>query len=57
MWKPDRKRLIGRSRQRWSNCVKEDLKLLGIRDGETRASDREAWRGIVEEAMGLNGPE
>lgn len=54
--KPDRKRPIGRPRQRWSDRVNEDLKLLGIRDGETRALDREAWRGIVEVPMGLNGP-
>lgn len=26
-------------------------------DGETRALDREAWRGIAEAAMGLNGPD
>jgi len=34
MWKPDRKRPIGRPRQRWRDRVEEDLKLLGIRDGE-----------------------
>ena len=57
MWKPDRKRPIGRPRQRWSDRIKEDLKLLGIRDGENRALDREGWRGIVEAVMGLNDPE
>jgi len=52
MWKPDRKRPIGRPRQEWwSDRVGEDLKLLGIRDGETRASDREAWRCVVEVAI------
>jgi len=42
MWKPDRKRPIGRPRQLWSDRVKKDLKLIGFRDGETRALDREA---------------
>jgi len=34
MWKLYRKRPIGRPRQRWSDRVKEHLKLLGIRDRE-----------------------
>ncbi|KAL4084697.1 hypothetical protein QTP88_027621 [Uroleucon formosanum] len=34
MWKPNKKRPIGRPRQRWTDQVKEDLKLLGIREGE-----------------------
>jgi hypothetical protein len=42
MWKPDRKRPIGWPRQRWSNRVKKDLKLQGIRDGATRELDRKA---------------
>jgi len=55
MWKPDRTRPRGRPRQRWNDRVKENLKLLGIKDGERLAMDREAWREIVEAAMGLNG--
>lgn len=43
--------------QQWSVRVKENLKLLRIRDEGTSALDRETWRGIVEAAMGLNGPE
>jgi len=57
MWKPDLKRPIGRPRQPFSDRVKENLKLLGIRNGEIITLDREAWRGIVEAAMGLKGLE
>jgi len=56
-WKPDRTRPRGRPRQRRSDRVGEDLKLLGIRDEGRLALDREAWQGIVEAAMGLNGLE
>ncbi|XP_022172631.1 uncharacterized protein LOC111035356 [Myzus persicae] len=51
------KRPIGRPRQRWTDRVKEDLKLLGIREGEQLAKNRELWRGVVEAAMDLQGPE
>ncbi|KAL4141433.1 hypothetical protein QTP88_004071 [Uroleucon formosanum] len=57
MWKPNKKRPIGRPRQRWTDRVKEDLKLLGIREGEQLAKNRELWRGVVEAAMDLQGPE
>jgi len=57
MWKPNKKRPIGRPRQRWTNRVKEDLKLLDIREGEQLAENRELWRGVVEAAMDLQGPE
>lgn len=40
MWKSDQKRPIRRPRQRWNDRVNEDLKLLGIREGETRALER-----------------
>jgi hypothetical protein len=42
-----KKRPIGRPRQRWTDRVKEDLKLLGIREGEQLAKNRELWRGVV----------
>jgi RNAse (barnase) inhibitor barstar len=57
MWKPNKKRPIGRPRQRWTDRVREDLKLLGIREGEQLAKNRELWRGVVEAAMDLQGPE
>jgi hypothetical protein len=43
MWKPNRIRQRGRSRQRWNNRVKEDLKFQGIRNGERLLLYREPW--------------
>jgi len=30
---------------------------MGIREGERLAKNREVWRGVVEAAMDLQGPE
>lgn len=57
IWNPDRTRPRGRPKQRWSDPVRENLKLLGIKYGERLALNREAWRGIVKAAIGLNGLE
>ncbi|XP_022171125.1 uncharacterized protein LOC111034293 [Myzus persicae] len=54
-WKPDKSRPRGRPRQRWEDRVKEDLKMLGVRNGEEQAAHRETWKEIAEAAMGLNG--
>jgi len=40
--------------RRWCDLVREQLKLLGIGDGE---KVRDEWRDVVEEAKGLNGLE
>ncbi|KAL4141596.1 hypothetical protein QTP88_004212 [Uroleucon formosanum] len=53
-WKPDKSRPRGRPRQRWEDRVKEDLRMLGVRNGEEQAAHREAWKEIAEAAMGLN---
>lgn len=44
------RRSQGRPRKRWMDCVKDDLKKLGIRNGEIASSDRRRWRTIVESA-------
>jgi len=54
-WKPEKSRPRGRLRQRWEDRVKEDLKMLGVRNGEEQAAHREAWKEIAEPAMCLNG--
>jgi hypothetical protein len=33
--------------------IKEDLKLLNVRNAEERANDREEWKQYVVAAMGL----
>ncbi|KAF0713291.1 Retrovirus-related Pol polyprotein LINE-1 [Aphis craccivora] len=43
-WKPDTKRPRGHPRERWVNRVKEDLKLLNVRNAEEFANDREEWK-------------
>lgn len=53
--KPDKK--TGQPRQRWIGWVREDLKFLGIRDGEQLAKNRESWSGVMEAAMKFQGPE
>ncbi|KAE9536711.1 hypothetical protein AGLY_006944 [Aphis glycines] len=40
-WKPNKSRSRGRFRQRWENRVKEDLRILGVRNGEELAAHRE----------------
>jgi hypothetical protein len=37
--------------------LKEDIKMLGVMNGEELAEHRESWREIVEAAMGLNSLE
>uniref|UniRef100_A0A2S2N6G4 Retrovirus-related Pol polyprotein LINE-1 n=2 Tax=Schizaphis graminum TaxID=13262 RepID=A0A2S2N6G4_SCHGA len=54
-WKPNAKRPRGRPRQRWVDRIKEDLKMLGIRNAEETAQNREEWRQYVVAAMDLKG--
>lgn len=52
------KRPRSRSRQRWVDRVETDLTEIseGIRIDDSEDSDRsDRWRGVVEEAMVLNG--
>jgi len=46
-WKPNTKRPRGRPRQRWTDRIKEDLKMLEVWKGEERTKDREKWWQIV----------
>jgi len=54
-WKPNAKRPRGRPRQRWADRIKEDLKMLGVRNAEETAQNREEWRQYVVAAMDLKG--
>lgn len=50
-WKPNSTRLRGRPRQRWADRIKEDLKILGVRNAKEMAKDREKWRQYVEKPV------
>ncbi|KAL4154352.1 hypothetical protein QTP88_000231 [Uroleucon formosanum] len=53
--KPNKKRPVGRPRQRWLDRVKDDLKRLSNGASIVDAEDRELWRTLVEAAKRLNG--
>lgn len=50
-WKPDTERPRGRPWQRWMDRVREDLKLLNVKNAEKCANDREGWRQYAVAAM------
>jgi hypothetical protein len=54
-WKSNAKRPKGPSRQRRADRIKEDLKMLGAKNAEEMAKDREKWKQYVVAAMGLKG--
>lgn len=45
----------GRPRKKWMDAVEEDIKKLGIVNWTEIAKDKKKWRGIVHQALGLNG--
>jgi len=58
VWRPERKRPLGRPRRRWDGNIKMDLREIGI-DGVNwiqLAQDRIQWRACVNTVMNLRGP-
>jgi hypothetical protein len=47
LWKPNKKRPLSRPRQRWSDRVYQDLRLIGVENPEEIAKDRERWEELV----------
>ena len=56
--KPPGNRPLGRSRHRWENNIRIDLKEIGIntRDWVDLARDRYYWRALVNAALNLRVP-
>ena len=56
--KPEGKRPLGRSRCRWEDNIKMDLREVGCDPGDwiALAEDREQWRAYVRAVMNLRVP-
>jgi hypothetical protein len=56
--KPTGKRHLGRSRHRWEDNIRMDLKEIGIntRNCIDLAHDRDYWRALVNAALNLRMP-
>jgi hypothetical protein len=56
--KPEGKRPLGRSRRRWEDNIKMDLRQVGCRgmDLIDVAQDRDRWRALVNAVMNLRVP-
>jgi hypothetical protein len=56
--KPEGKKPLGRSRRRWDDNIKMDLREIGWggMDWIDLAEDRDQWRALVNTAMNLRGP-
>ena len=56
--KPEGKRPLGRSRRRWEDNIKMDLREVGGGDGDSMelAQDRERWRALVGTVRNLRVP-
>jgi hypothetical protein len=58
MGKPEGKRSLGRSRHRWDDNIKKDLREVGCggMDWIGLAQDRNQWRALVNTVMNLRVP-
>jgi hypothetical protein len=58
MGKPEGKRSLGRSRRRWGDNIKTDLREVGCggMDWIELAQDRDRWRAVLNVAMNLRVP-
>jgi hypothetical protein len=55
--KPEGKRPLGRTRRRWEDGIRVDLREigLGVVDRIRLAQDRDRWRAVVSAVMNLRG--
>jgi hypothetical protein len=56
--KPERKRTLGRTRRRWVNNIKMDLREIGWygMDWTDLAQDRDQWSALVNTIMNIRVP-
>jgi hypothetical protein len=56
--KPERKRPLGRTRRRWEDNIRMDLREIGWGDMDwiDLAQDRHQWRALVNTVMNLRVP-
>ena len=56
--KPEGKRALGRSRNRWEDNIRMDLQEVGLgyEDGIGLAQDRDRWRTLVSAVRNLRVP-
>jgi len=52
---PEGSRSVGRSRLRWMDDVREDLRRMGVTNWRIRAHRRDDWKMVVKEAKILQG--
>ena len=59
MGKPEGKKPLGRSRRRWENNIKMDLREVGCDPGDwiDLAEDRDQWLAYVRPVINLRDPE
>jgi hypothetical protein len=55
VWRPEGKRPLGRSRRRWEDNIKMDLREIWFGDVDWMhwAQDRDRWRALVNTVMNL----
>jgi hypothetical protein len=53
--KPEGRRPLGRPRRRWEDCIRMDLREIGLggMDWIRLAEDRNRWRAVVSAVMNL----
>jgi hypothetical protein len=49
--KPDGRRKVGRPKLKWLDCIKNDLKFMGVKRWRKKSEDRSVWAIILKEAL------
>ena len=52
---PEGTRKVGRPKMRWEDCVRQDIRTLGIRNWRSVALSRQAWRELLRKAKAHTG--